>query len=207
MSQLENKEKKRRALLEGFNKVPKLLEEARRAVDDVTRAVQNKGGGEETPAAPEGQKGVGPGPKRQKAASREKSAKERGRQKTPSRPPASREQPAVPTAASALGISRSPQPGLAYFGITVKHAIPGRIRLRLQQMLHNEALAEKLTSLLAAVPGIASVEASIATGSLLITFSPRDLATVKTRNNLAGVMHRVFPGLDTESLIKRMLGA
>jgi len=206
MGNLENKEKKRRALLEGFNKVPKLLEEARRAVDDVTRAVQNKGGGEETPAAPEGQKGVGPGPKRQKAASREKSAKERGRQKTPSRPPASREQPAVPTAASALGISRSPQPGLAYFGITVKHAIPGRIRLRLQQMLHNEALAEKLTSLLAAVPGIASVEASIATGSLLITFSPRDLATVKTRNRFAQVLHRVFPGFDTEDLIKRMLG-
>lgn len=207
MSQLENKEKKRRALLEGFNKVPKLLEEARRAVDDVTQVVQNKGGGKETPAAPEGRKGGRTGPKRQKAAPREKSAKARGRQKTPSRPPASKEQPAVPAAASASGISGSPQPGSAYSGVTVKHAIPGRIRLRLQQMLHNEALAEKLTSLLAAVPGIASVEASIATGSLLITFSPRDLATVKTRNNLAGVMHRVFPGLDTESLIKRMLGA
>src|SRR5208337_5523531 len=134
------------------------------------------------------------------------SAKERGRQKTPSRPPASREQPAVPPAASALDISGSPQPGLAYFGITVKHAIPGRIRLRLQQMLHNEALADKLTSLLAAVPGVASVEASIATGSLLITFSPRDLATVKTRNNLAGVMQPSFPGHDMECLIKRMLG-
>ena len=206
MGNLENKETKRRALLEGFNNVPKLLEEARRAVDEVTQAVQDKGGGEETPAVPEGQKGGGAGPKRQKAAPREKSAKERGRQKTPSRPPASREQP-VPPAASALGISGSPQPGLAYFGITVKHAIPGRIRLRLRQMLHNEALAEKLTSLLAAVPGIASVEASIATGSLLITFSPRDLATVKSRNNLAGVMRRFFPRLDTECLIKRMLGA
>ena len=73
-------------------------------------------------------------------------------------------------------------------------------------MLHNEALAEKLAPLLAAVPGIAAVEASIATGSLLITFSPGDLATVQTRNHLAGVMHRFFPGLDTESLIKRMLG-
>lgn len=207
MGNLENKEKKRRVLLAGFNKVPKLLEEARRAMDDVTRLVQNKGGGEETPPAPASQKGIGAGPKRLKAAPREKSGKERSRQKTPSRPPASREQPAVPPAVAALDISGSPQPGLAYFGITVKHAIPGRIRLRLQQMLHNEALAEKLTFLLAAVPGIASVETSIATGSLLITFSPRDLATVKTRNDLAGVMHRVFPGLDTESLIKRMLEA
>jgi hypothetical protein len=206
MSKPENQEKKRRALLEGFNNVPKLLEEARRAVDDVTQVVRNKGGGEKTPAAPKGRKVGGAKPKRQKAAPLEKSAKKRGPQRTPSRPPASKEQPAVPPAAAALGISGSPQPGLAYFGITVKHAIPGRIRLRLQRMLHNEALAEKLTSLLAAVPGIASVEASIATGSLLIAFSPGDLATVKTRNNLAGVMHQVFPGLDTESLIKRMLG-
>jgi hypothetical protein len=205
MSKPENKEKKRRALLESFNNVPKLLEEARRAVDDVTQVVRNKGGGEETPAASKGQKGGGARPKRQKTAPREKSAKKRGPQKKPSRPPASKEQPVVPPAAAALGISGSPQPGSAYSGVTVKHAIPGRIRLRLHQMLHNEALAEKLTSLLAAVPGIASVEASIATGSLLITFSPRDLATLKTRNNLAGVMHRVFPGLDTESLIKRML--
>ncbi len=207
MSQLDNQKKKRRALLEGFNNVPKLLEEARRAVDDVTRVARNQGGGKKTPAAPEGRKGGGAGPKRPKAAPREKSAKARGRRKAPARPPASQEPPAVPAAAAASVISGSPQPGSAYSGITVKHAIPGRIRLRLQPMLHNEALAEKLTSLLAAVPGIAAVEASIATGSLLITFSPGDLATVKTRNHLAGVMHRFFPRLDTECLIKRMLGA
>ncbi len=205
MSQLDNKEKKRRALLEGFNNVPKLLEEARRAVDDVTQGVRSPGGGKKTPAAPEGWKGGGTGPKRQKAAPRQKSAKARGRQKRPSRPPASQE-PAVPTAAAAPGISGGPPPGSAYSGVTVKHAIPGRIRLRLQPMLHNEALAEKLAPLLAAVPGIAAVEASIATGSLLITFSPGDLATAQTRNHLAGVMRRFFPGLDTESLIKRMLG-
>ena len=89
----------------------------------------------------------------------------------------------------------------------MKHAIPGRIRLRLYQLLHNEALAAKLPALLAAVPGITSAEASINTGSLLITFSPGDLATVGSRKNLAGVMHQFFPGLDTESLIKRMLAA
>ena len=60
--------------------------------------------------------------------------------------------------------------------------------------------------LLAAVPGIISVEASTATGSLLITFSPEEIAALKTRKNLAGVMHRFFSGLDTESLVGRMLG-
>jgi heavy-metal-associated domain-containing protein len=205
MSQLENQGKKRRALLAGFNNVPKLLEEARRAVDDVTQVARNQGGAKKTAAAPGGRKAGRPGPQKQKAAPREKSAKARGRQKRPSHAPATQEPAATAAAASASGISGSPQPGAEYSGVTVKHAIPGRIRLRLQQMLHNEALAEKLTPLLAAVPGIVSVEASIATGSLLINFRPGDLATPKTRSNLAGVLRRFFPRLDTESLIKRML--
>ena len=155
MTDSERRGKKRPTLVEGFNNVPNILEEARRAVDDVTQGVQNQGGEGETPAALEGQKGGGAGPKRPKAAPRKKSAKESGRQKKPSRPPASKEQPAVPpTPPAALDICRRAQLGLAHFGITVKHAIPGRIRLRLYQMLHNEALAEKLPSLLAAVPGL-----------------------------------------------------
>jgi heavy-metal-associated domain-containing protein len=208
MSKLEKKEKKRRALLEGFNNVPKLLEEARRAVDDVTQVARNQEGGGETGAAPKGRESGGAGRKRPKAAPREpreQSAEGKRRLKRPSRPPAPRERAAPPPAALAPDTSGSPQPGPAYCGITVKHAIPGRTRLRLVPMLHNETLAAKLASLLAAVPGIVSVEASVATGSLLITFSPKDLATVKTRNHFALIMHQVFPGFDTENLIKRML--
>ncbi|MGP8050771.1 MAG: HMA2 domain-containing protein [Desulfobaccales bacterium] len=207
MSKLENREKKRRALLAGFNNMPQLLAEARRAVDDVTKTVRKRGGGKAAAAAPEAQPGAGAGSQRQKkAVPRGKSPKERGRQKRPSRPPAAKPPPPVPTAAPDMGISGSPQPGWVYCGITVKHAIPGRIRLRLPQMLHNEALAEKLPPLVAAVPGIAAVEASIATGSLLITFSPRELAMVKNRSRLAEVMRRVSPGLETDNLLKRMLG-
>jgi hypothetical protein len=73
-------------------------------------------------------------------------------------------------------------------------------------MLHNDALADELPALLAAVPGVTSVDASTATGSLLITFNPGDMATVKARQKLAGVMHRFFPRLDTDTLIRRMLG-
>lgn len=206
MPKLEDQKKKRRTLSEGFNNVPKLLEEARRAVDDATQAARGKGGGRKTAAAPTGRKSGGAGAKGPKAAPRKKSAKERGRRETPSHPPASKKQEVVPSRASAPAISGGSQTGPAYFGITVKHAIPGRTRLRLVAMLHDETLAEELTSLLGAVPGIVSVEASTATGSLLITFSPRDLATVKTRNRFAQVLHRVFPGFDTEDLIKRMLG-
>ncbi len=207
MTDSGRRSKRRPTLVEGFNNVPNILEEARRAVDDVNQVTQNRGVGGETLAAPEGQKGGGVGPKRRKDAPRKKSAKASDRQQKPFRPPASKEQPAAtPTSPVALDTAAGGQLGLAYFGITVKHAIPGRIRLRLYQMLHNEALAEKLPSLLAAVPGVASVEASTNTGSLLITYNPGELAAVKGRRALAGVMHQFFPGLDTESLIKPMLG-
>lgn len=206
MNDSGQRRKRRPTLVEGFNNVPNILEEARRAVDDVTQATQNRGGGGATAATPEGRKGGEVGPKKRKAAPRKKPATESGRQKKPSRPPAPKEQPAVPPAAPALDIFDRPQLGLADFGIKVKHAIPGRIRLGLYKMLHNETLAEELPALLAAVPGIISVEASTATGSLLITFSPEEIAALKTRKNLAGVMHRFFSGLDTESLVGRMLG-
>ena len=207
MTDSERRGKKRPTLVEGFNNVPNILEEARRAVDDVTQGVQHQGGKGEIPAALEGQKGGGAGPKRPKAAPRKKSAKESGRPKKPSRPPASKEPPAVPlTPPVALDTAAGGKFDLAHFGITVKHALPGRLRLRLYQMLHNEPLAEKLPSLLAAVPGVTSVEASTNTGSLLITYNPKELAAVKGRRDLAGVMHQFFPGLDLTTLLKLMLG-
>jgi hypothetical protein len=204
MPNSENHKKKRRKVLEGFNNVPKLLEEARQAVDEVSQGVQDQGGSGATPAATRGRK---TGPKGQMSVPRKTSAGEGGRQKKPSRAPASQAKAAVPTipppADTPLG---KPQLGLADCGIRVKHAIPGRIRLRLHKMLHNPALAAELPPLLTTVPGVTSVEASTATGSLLITFNPGDMAVVKARQKLDGVMHRFFPRLDTESLVRRMLG-
>jgi hypothetical protein len=203
MSNPEDNKKKRRTGLEGFNNVPKLLEEARQAVDEVSQAVQDKGGPGAAPAAIRGRK---TGPKRQKAIPRKISAREGGPQKKPSRSLASQAKAAAPAIPPAADTLARPLLGLGECGIRVKHAISGRIRLRLHKMLHNEALAEELPALLAAVPGVTSVEASTATGSLLITFKPGDLAAVKARQKLDGVMHRFFPRLDMESLIRRMLG-
>jgi hypothetical protein len=199
----ENKKKKRRTGLEGFNHVPKLLEEARQAVDEVSQAVQDKGGPGAASAATRGRK---TGPKRQTAVLRKTSAGQEGRQKKPSRPPVSQARakaPVIPPAADTLA---RPLLGLEECGIRVKHAIPGRIRLRLHKLLGNDALAEELPALLAAVPGVTAVEASTATGSLLITFNPGNMAAVKARQKLDRVMHRFFPRLDTESLVRRMLG-
>ncbi|MEJ2672199.1 MAG: hypothetical protein P8168_08370 [Deltaproteobacteria bacterium] len=203
MSNPENHKKKRRKVLEGFNNVPKLLEEARQAVDEVSQGTQDQGGSGASAAAPRGRK---TGPPRQKRVPRKTSAGKGGRQKKPSRAPAPQAEAAAPPIPPPADTPGKPRLGLADCGIRVKHAIPGRIRLRLHKMLHNPALAAELPHLLTTVPGVTSAAASTATGSLLIIFNPGEMAVVKARQKLAGVMHRFFPGLDTESLVKRMLG-
>lgn len=204
MTDSERRGKKRPTVEEGSQKVPNILEEARRAVDNVT---QNHGGAGKIPAAPESQQGGEAGPKKRKAAPRIKAAKETGLKKEPSRSPAPKEKPVgAPTPPVTSDKAAAPQLGLADFGITVKHVIPGRIRLRLYKMLHNETLAERLSSLLATVPGVTAVEASTNTGSLLIAYNPGKLAAVQGRKDFAGVMRQLFPGLDITNLLELMLG-
>ena len=188
--------KKRPKLMESFNNVPNILEKARQAVDEVTQAPPERRG---TAKQAKRRQPEAPSPK--------KAAKVSVRKTKPAPSAAPPEKPAAaatPTPPVAPGESLM---GLAYYGISVKHAIPGRIRLRLPGMLHNETLAQKLSALLTTVPGITAAEASAATGSLLITFDSGKLAGAKSRQNLAGVMRQFFPRLDTESLVERMLHA
>lgn len=207
MTDSDRRRKKRQTLVEGFNDVPNILEEARRAVDDVTQEPRNQGGKKAGPPAPlKGKHGGVAAPKGQKVAPGKKSVKEGGRAKKLPPPPALRIPAAAAPAPAAPAAAPRPTRGLADFGIRVKHALPGRVRLHLRHLLQNEALAAELPPLLAAVPGIAAVEASTASGSLLITFSPGELAAAQGRRALAGVMHRFFPGLDMEELLQRLLG-
>jgi hypothetical protein len=214
--------------------VPNILEEARRAVDDVTQTPRPRSRKKAGPLASLGGErgGTATTSKEQTAEPRKKSAKEGSRAKklpplpalrvpgsaaraaapapdTASVPPAPTMAPVAPAPAIAHArhtIAARPTRGLADCGIRVRHALPGRVRLRLRNLLHNEALAAKLPPLLAAVPGITSAEASTASGSLLITFSPGELAAPHGRRELAGVIHRFFPGLDMEDLLRRLLG-
>lgn len=215
MTDLDSRRKKRRTLLEGFNNLPNILEEARRAVDDVTQPPRTQSGKKAAAPPPHEDKKGAAAPTGQKATPGKKSAKEGGRvKKLPPMPPLRVPASAAPTPAALapapapMAPAAAPRPtrSLADFGIRVKHALPGRVRLRLRNLLHNEALAAELPPLLAAVPGIASVEASPASGSLRITFSAGELAASQGRRALAGVMHRFFPGLDLEELLQRLLG-
>lgn len=188
--------KSRQTLVEGVNNVPHLLEKARQAVDEVTQTA---------PGPPGEAKPVKPG--KAKTAPPKKPVKGPARRKKTSPPAAAPEKPATAAATAAPESPIEPLWGLADYGITVKHAIPGRIRLRLGRMLYNETMAAKLPALLATVPGVTAAEASTSTGSLLIIFDSGELARDKSRQDLAGVIHQFFPGLDTETLVNRMLQA
>jgi hypothetical protein len=190
--------------MESFNNVPNILEKARQAVDEVTQAAPEPKGAAK-PAEPGKPKAVSP--KKPKAALSKKSAKVTVKTKKTATPAASPSKPATTAAPPPPETLQEPLLGLPYYGISVKHAILGRIRLRLPRMLHNETLAQKLPALLTAVPGITGTEASAATGSLLIIFDSRKLAGAQSRQGLAGVMRQFFPRLDTESLVERMLHA
>lgn len=196
--------KKRPKLMESFNNVPNILEEARQAVDEVTQAAPGRKRAAE-PAKAGKPKTVSP--QKPTAAPPKTSVKVTVKAKRPASAAAPTKKLAVAAAPPPSDVLPEPLLGLAYYGISVKHAIPGRIRLRLYKMLHNDALAEKLPALLAAVPGVAAAEASTATGSLLITFNSRKLAGAKSRQDLAVVLHQFFPRLDTEALVERMLNA
>ena len=188
MKDSQKRSNKRPKLVESFNNVPNLLEKARQAVDEVTEQ------------APKPKGAAKPAKRQPKAAAPKKPAKESSKPQKPARKaPATASPPPAPR--------EEPLWDLAECGISVKHALPGRIRLRLRKLLYNEAMAAKLPPLLAAVPGVTAAEASTATGSLLITFSSRDLAGAQSRRELAGVMHQFFPRLDTERLLARMLGS
>lgn len=56
--------------------------------------------------------------------------------------------------------------------IQVVHALPGRVRLKLQQLKNNIAYAGPLQRRLLEVPGVTHLEANPKTGSLLIHYDP-----------------------------------
>jgi Heavy metal associated domain 2 len=59
---------------------------------------------------------------------------------------------------------------MAIKGVHVVHAMPGRIRLRVDKVKGNPAFAQKAQNKLGRVPGITQVEAKPLTGSVLIYY-------------------------------------
>ena len=85
-------------------------------------------------------------------------------------------------------------------GITVVHALPGRVRLKIPGVKDNPNLARQAQEKLVRVPGIQGVEANPATGSLLILYDLALLASVETLGPLGEIFAELFPEVALEEV-------
>ena len=199
---------KRKSPMEGFNNVPKILEEARRMVDVVTEPDVTA----ESTVAEQAEATVRPTspvkPKKSTAkqtsapaakAAPPKKTKEKPAVKAPAAKPASGKKPPAVTAPA---VAVDPEK----FGIRIIHRVPGRTRIKLRQMKHNAAFAKKLEERLIIVPGINAVETSIITARAVVYYNPGVVCQPSAFQELQDAWQELFPGLRTDQFAAAITG-
>jgi hypothetical protein len=89
---------------------------------------------------------------------------------------------------------------MAIKGIRVAHAMPGRVRLRVDKVKGNPAFAQKAEDKLSQMPGIKRVEAHPRTGSVLVYY---DAAALLAEGGLAALtdgFSELFPEIEAGAL-------
>jgi hypothetical protein len=89
-------------------------------------------------------------------------------------------------------------------GIQIVHYLPGRVRVKLPMLKGNASLAGEVERTLAALHGIDHVETSTTTGSVLVLYEPRllaslDLEAVGTLQDLAHTLGLSFEDGDMDT--------
>jgi hypothetical protein len=196
------------------DKILKILTEARQVVDDL-------GGGTAAKSPPPEKKSAPPAPKsppsRSTAATAEQPAsrKKPAEKTTPSKKTTSPKKTSSTSAKAKKTTEAAPKPAPKpaakapgepllsprECGITVLHALPGRIRFRVKSLQYDDDLARDMEATLAAIKGIAEVGASPATGSLLISYHSKK----QVADPLGEAIKTWFPGLDTDSLLAELI--
>jgi hypothetical protein len=90
-----------------------------------------------------------------------------------------------------------PPPGIRAADLTkieLRHAIPGRVRLRFPGIKGHPALAREIEKQLAGLTVVRRVEVSHQTGSVLVIYDPADSAAI------AELGRMIIPGLDLDGL-------
>jgi Heavy metal associated domain 2 len=93
--------------------------------------------------------------------------------------------------------ARVPAPGIRpsdLEGIELRHAIPGRIRLRIRAIKGEPRLSREVQKQLAGLRVIRRVEANPVTGSVLVLYDPADSAAI------AQLGRMIIPGLDLDAM-------
>lgn len=87
--------------------------------------------------------------------------------------------------------------------VTVMHAHPGRVRLKLAQIKRDPGFAQEIKELLTPVPGIKRVETNSLTGSLLVLYDSTKISSPETLDALEPVAEALaphFPELDLKEV-------
>ncbi len=79
-------------------------------------------------------------------------------------------------------------------GIELRHAIPGRVRLRIPAIRRDPDLCREVQRQLAALPVIRRVEVNPVTGSVLLLYDPADSA------EMAQLAQAMVPGLELDAM-------
>ncbi|MDD3581731.1 MAG: hypothetical protein PHW74_12005 [Desulfobacca sp.] len=85
-------------------------------------------------------------------------------------------------------------------GIRLIHAIPGRVRLKIARLKHNQDLARVIHHRFATLPGVRRVEVNTRTGSLLVLFDPQEIISLESLQTLSEILPEVAPDLDVNQL-------
>lgn len=88
---------------------------------------------------------------------------------------------------------------MAVKGITVVHAIPGRLRLKVDKVKDDPAFAQKAEDTLGQVSGIERVEAKPLTGSVLLYYDLAKLLAAGAFTALTDGFAALFPEIDKEA--------
>jgi hypothetical protein len=85
-------------------------------------------------------------------------------------------------------------------GVKVVSFIPGRLRLRLEQLKGNAVLCERAQREIMAVQGIKSVETNPGTGSILLLYDSKTAKDPAAVNRLFDTFHNLFPAHNLEKM-------
>lgn len=80
--------------------------------------------------------------------------------------------------------------------IKIVHAIPGRVRLKVAKLKHNDAFARQVEERLNPLAAITSVETNPLTGTVLVVYDLQAVTVSATAHELLDTITQLFPELD-----------
>jgi copper chaperone CopZ len=90
-------------------------------------------------------------------------------------------------------------------GIKVSSFIPGRLRLKVDELRDNESFARQVEAELTAVEAVKSVDANCVSGSLLVKYDRKIIGEQRNVQALSKALAGLFPQLDVDGIMKRFI--